>query len=200
MTKLILSSRFDEAWIYAHKLHARQFRKGTQVPYVSHLMAVSALVLEDGGDEDQAISALLHDAVEDQGGLKTLEEIRERFGDRVAEIVEGCSDALSFPKPPWEERKRNYLTHLRQAPDYVRKVSLADKLQNAGAILKDLRITGEAVWDRFNGGKAGTLWYYDALLQAFQEDPPSPMVGELALVVEEMKALAGPDAPIVTTA
>ncbi len=196
MRKVILSSRFDEAWIYAHRLHARQFRKGSSVPYLSHLMAVAALVLEDGGDEDQAIAGLLHDAVEDQGGLKTLEEIRERFGERVAEIVEGCTDSFGFPKPPWEERKRNYIAHLRRAPAYVRMVSLADKLHNARTIFKDFRIAGDAVWDRFKGGKAGTLWYYNALLAAFQEDPPSPMVIELGLVVHELSALAGSDGQI----
>jgi len=119
-----LQSRFEEALLLAARLHARQKRKDKDLPYISHLLAVTALVFEDGGEEDEVIAALLHDAVEDQGGLRTLEEIRRRFGERVAAIVEGCSDAVIHPKPPWQERKQTYLEHLRTASAGVRRVSL----------------------------------------------------------------------------
>ena len=130
MADSILTDRFDRAFAFARHLHRDQFRKGTAIPYTAHLLAVAALVLEDGGDEDQAVAALLHDAVEDHGGLGRLEEIRQLFGERVAEIVEGCSDSFTIPKPPWRERKERYIEHLRHADAGVRRVSLADKLHN----------------------------------------------------------------------
>jgi len=164
-----LTARFEEALVYATQLHAGQNRKRSYVPYVAHLLAVTALVLEDGGDEDQAIAALLHDAVEDQGGLATLEEIRRRYGERVAAIVEGCTDAFSIPKPPWRQRKEDYIASLRQADQAVRRVSLADKVHNARSTLRDLTREGDAVWARFNGGKEGTLWYYHQLIDAFSQ-------------------------------
>ena len=185
-----LASRFEEALILAPRLHARQKRKDKDLPYISHLLAVTALVLEDGGDEDEAIAALLHDAVEDQGGMRTLEEIRRRFGERVAAIVEGCSDALALPKPPWQERKQAYLEHLRSASAGVRRVSLADKLHNARSILADLEQDGEAVWSRFNGGKQGSLWYYRSLLEIFQSGPDSHMLREFTRVMEEIEQKA----------
>ena len=189
-----LTARFEEALVYATRLHAQQKRKGTDIPYVAHLLSVAALVLEDGGDQDEAIAALLHDAVEDQGGRATLEEIRRRFGERVASIVEACSDADTIPKPPWRARKERYLEHLRQAPPDVRRISAADKLHNARAILADLRQLGDAVWDRFSGGKAGTLWYYRTLVQAYQEGESGeaesgPLVEELDRVVAEIERL-----------
>jgi (p)ppGpp synthase/HD superfamily hydrolase len=183
----ILSSRFNQALGYAAQLHACQFRKGTRIPYIAHLLGVTALVLESDGDEDQAIAALLHDAVEDQGGLETLEEIRTRFGERVASIVTGCTDAFIQPKPPWRLRKENYLDHLRSAPPEVRLVSLADKLHNARSILRDLHENGETIFDKFNGGKSGTLWYYAALVEAFNESDSQYMVAELAQVVEKIQ-------------
>ena len=186
----ILSNRFQEAMVYAAQLHNGQMRKGTNVPYLAHLLAVTALVLEDGGDEDQAIAALLHDAVEDQGGIETLEEIRLRFGERVASIVDGCSDAYSVPKPPWRQRKDAYLEHLKEAAKDVRRVSLADKLHNARSILFDLRSEGDSIWIRFNGGKEGSIWYYRALVRVFQQMDDSPMVNELARVVAEIQRLA----------
>lgn len=182
-----LGGRFEEAFLYAHRLHAVQKRKGTQIPYFSHLMAVTALVLEAGGDEDLAIAALLHDAVEDQGGRPRLEEIREKFGERVARTVEGLSDAFTTPEPPWRERKEAYLAHLRTAPAEVRLVSLADKLHNARTILADLQQNGEAVWGRFNGGKEGTLWYYRSLAAFFTQADPGPLAQELARVVAAME-------------
>lgn len=190
MNKDLLTSRFSEALVYAAELHQLQVRKGTNTPYLAHLLAVAALVLEDGGDEDQAIAALLHDAVEDQGGLPTLEQIRFRFGEAVTGIVDACSDTYLTPKPPWRERKERYLNHLKSADAGVLRVSLADKLHNARAILRDLRLQGADVWLRFNGGRSGTLWYYRSLVEIFSQVFLSPMVEDLKQVVEEIEALA----------
>jgi (p)ppGpp synthase/HD superfamily hydrolase len=186
-----LTDRFEAALIMATQLHAGQLRKGTRVPYLSHLLGVTALVLEDGGGEDEAIAALLHDAVEDQGGMQTLDEIRRRFGDHVAEIVDALSDAYTTPKPPWRQRKMDYLAHLPAASKEVRRVSLADKLHNARAILRTLRQEGERTWERFNGGKAGTLWYYRGLLKVFQETGSDFMTAELGRVLGEIERIAG---------
>lgn len=185
-----LSARFPEALVYTTDLHARQRRKGTTVPYIAHLLGVTALVLEDGGDEDEAIAALLHDAVEDQGGLPTLAAIRERFGDRVAEIVLGCTDADSVSKPPWRARKEEYIAHVGHASPSVRRVSLADKLPNARAVVHDQGQIGDAVFDRFAGGKAGTIWYYRTLAQVFLATASGPNAAELDRVVTEMERLA----------
>ena len=182
-----LTPRFEEALIFATQLHARQTRKGSQTPYVAHLLSVTGLVLEAGGDEDTAIAALLHDAVEDQGGLKTLAEIRHRFGERVAGIVESCSDTYTFPKPPWRRRKQAYLDHLPQASPEARLVSLADKLHNARSTLRDLYQEGDRVWDKFNGGKQGTLWYYRSLVEIFQQLEDNFLVAELARVVAQIE-------------
>lgn len=187
----MLTSRFEEALHYAYHLHASQVRKGTRIPYFSHLMAVSALVLEDGGDEDQAIAALLHDAVEDQGGMETWQEIHRRFGEKVASMVDGLTDAYGSPKPPWRQRKERYLERLRTAGPEVLRISLADKLHNSRTMLIDLRRYGEATWKRFRGGREGTLWYYRALVEIFQEISTSPLVPELAEVVSEIENLAG---------
>lgn len=186
-----LSERFEQALSYAFQLHRRQSRKGSRTPYFAHLMAVSALVLEDGGDEDQAIAGLLHDAPEDQGGLEILAEIRVRFGERVAEIVDGCTDTYESPKPPWRQRKEQYLQHLPEASPEILRVSLADKLHNARATLIDLKRLGSPVWTRFNGGMAGTLWYYQALVKVFRQRSISPMVIDLENVVAELTNLAG---------
>jgi (p)ppGpp synthase/HD superfamily hydrolase len=186
----MLTNRFEAALLYATRLHARQARKGSRVPYIYHLLGVTALVLEDGGDEDQAIAALLHDAVEDQGGLATLEEIRSRFGTHVADIVEGCTDSFTQPKPPWKERKEAYLAHLRSAGPEIRRVSLADKLHNARTILVDLRRYGEHTWWRFNGGREGSLWYFHSLLDVFKALDDTPMVAELASVIAEIERLS----------
>jgi GTP pyrophosphokinase len=184
----ILSSHFTEALVYATRLHAGQVRKGTQIPYVAHLLSVAALVLEAGGDEDEAIAALLHDAVEDQGGLETLTEIQRRFGDRVAVIVEGCSDAYTQPKPPWRKRKESYLAHLSDASPEVRRVSLADKLHNARSIHRDLQENGTGLFSKFNGGKSGTLWYYSRLVEIFEATESSPMTYEFAQVVRKIQS------------
>jgi (p)ppGpp synthase/HD superfamily hydrolase len=186
MNEMTLTERFEDALRFAAHLHSRQKRKGTSVPYVAHLLSVASLVLENGGDEDQAIAALLHDSVEDQGGVPTLHEIRRRFGERVARIVDGCTDSYVHPKPPWRKRKEAYLAHLRHADADIRLVSLADKLHNARSILRDLRQAGPQSLSRFNGGRLGTLWYYRSLVNIFREVDDSLMVTELAEVVAEI--------------
>ncbi len=188
-----LGPRFEDALAYATRLHARQMRKSTTIPYVSHLLSVCALVLEDGGDEDQAIAALLHDAVEDQGGAPRLEEIRGRFGNRVATIVAGCTDSDVVPKPPWRERKERYIAHLRHASRDVLRVSRADKLHNARSILSDLRHQGDTVWHRFTASRQSVLWYYDALLEAYKETGGGRMAEELERVLSEIHSIV--DAP-----
>jgi (p)ppGpp synthase/HD superfamily hydrolase len=187
---LQLTERFQDAFSLAFRLHAKQKRKGTNTPYFSHLMGVTALVLEDGGNEDEAIAALLHDAVEDQGGLQTLEDIRQKFGHHVAEIVDGCTDAYSHPKPPWKQRKQDYMDHLGQASPEILRVSLADKLHNARSIHADLQRNGVSTWMRFNGGREGTLWYYRSLVEIFKRCSSSPMVADLERVVEALGALS----------
>lgn len=189
----ILTERFRAALDYAFELHAHQKRKSTQIPYIAHLLGVTSLVLEDGGDEDEAIAALLHDAVEDQGGAPILAEILARFGERVARIVDGLTDAYGAPKPPWRERKELYLKHLRNADPAVRRVSLADKLHNARSILANLQTLGDATWERFNGGREGTLWYYRTLVEIFQDGEATFMASELARVVAEIERLAYSD-------
>jgi GTP pyrophosphokinase len=184
-----LSARFDEALVYAHEVHRDQVRKGTVIPYISHLMAVAGLVLENGGDEDTAIAALLHDVIEDGGGAVAREGIRRRFGRRVADIVDECTDAEVIPKPPWRERKEKYIAHLRHASPQARLVSAADKLHNARAILADYRIVGEALWERFNADRDGVLWYYQSLVAAFKERGAMSLVEELEGGVNELKSL-----------
>lgn len=187
----MLAERYAEALAYAAKLHQRQVRKGTTVPYLSHLLAVSSLALEHGANEDEAIAALLHDAVEDQGGAATAAEIRRRFGDTVADIVIGCSDTDRVPKPPWRERKEAYVAHLREASAGVRLVSACDKLHNSRSILTDLRRHGDAIWERFRGGKDGTLWYYRSVVDELKAAGTSTLVEELERVVSEIEGLAG---------
>lgn len=187
----MLTERFERALVYAAALHADQRRKGTTIPYVSHLLAVSALTLEHGGDEDQAIAALLHDAAEDQGGEERLADIRARFGPEVAAIVSDCTDSWSEPKPAWRTRKETYLAQLAGKPTRSLLVSLADKTHNARAIVMDLRVHGQDVWTRFNAGRDGTLWYYRSLADAFRAVRPGSLAEELARTVSEMEALAG---------
>jgi len=193
MNKGKLTERFDQALIFTAQLHANQVRKGTDIPYLAHLLAVSSLVLEDGGDENQAIAALLHDAAEDQGGIETLNKIRQLFGEKVAEIVDGCTDTYENPKPPWRGRKEKYIQHLQEANQDILRVSLADKIHNARSILADLRINGAVTWTMFNGGKNGTLWYYRELVKSFKTLFTSPMVGELAAIVKEIETIASQD-------
>ena len=181
--------KFEQALPYAARLHKDQVRKGTSTPYVTHLLAVASIVGENGGTEDEVVAALLHDAPEDQGGEAQLGEIRVRFGDEVAEIVDGCSDTYETPKPPWRERKERYLAHLADAPGSVRLVSSADKLHNARTVLSDYRLVGEDLWSRFNGGKEGTLWYYRAIVDVLRGD--GPVVEDLHRVVTELEAVSG---------
>ena len=178
-----LSAGFRDALLYAAELHASQLRKGSATPYFAHLMSVAALVLENGGDQQQAIAALLHDAVEDQGGLAALEEIRARFGERVAHMVSELSDSHTEPKPAWLQRKTDYLNHLPDAGADVLLISLADKLHNARSILQDYALIGERVWDRFHGGRDGVLWYYRSLSDFFLDRQPGWMAHELERIV-----------------
>ncbi len=182
-----LSARFEEALVYAAHLHRDQVRKATPVPYVSHLLAVASLVLEHGGTEDEAIAGLLHDAIEDQGGRKTRDEIATRFGATVVDIVEGCTDSDVEPKPAWRPRKEAYVAHIARASAATRLVSAADKLHNARSILRDYRDQGEELWARFKGGRDGTLWYYRALCDAFRQAGTSSLVEELVRTVEELE-------------
>ncbi len=190
----LLTQRYEEALQYAARLHTSQVRKGTSIPYLAHLLTVSALVLEDGGDEDQAIAALLHDAVEDQGGLETLQEIERRFGRRVARIVAGCTDSFETPKPAWRGRKEAYLEHLSSATSGELRVTLADKLHNARAIVSDLKANGALTWKKFKGGKEGTLWYYRALVKVLEAQSNSGMLLELAQLSDQMHELASDEA------
>jgi hypothetical protein len=186
-----LTPRFESALHYACLLHNGQVRKGTSVPYIAHLLAVASLALEFGADEDEAIAALLHDVVEDAGGKPRLVDVRVRFGERVAEIVAGCTDADTTPKPPWRGRKEAYIAHLAEASPSARLVSCCDKLHNARSILSDQRALGDGVWDKFAGGKTGTLWYYVTLLGEFRRlGVPERLVDELDRTVTEMVRLS----------
>lgn len=184
----MLTDRFDDALSYASRLHREQRRKGTDIPYVAHLLGVVSIALENGADEDQAIAALLHDAVEDQGGEPQLQAIRARYGDRVAEMVDHCTDAVVDPKPAWRPRKEAYIASLAQKPEASLRVSLADKTHNAGAIVADLAVHGEALWDRFTGGRDGSLWYYEALAEAFARRIPGPPTERFVALVIRMRA------------
>ena len=189
-----LTEHFDRAVQYANRIHANQTRKGTDVPYMTHLLGVASLVLENGAQsEEEVIGALLHDAAEDQGGRPRLEDIREQFGEQVAHIVDACTDSYESPKPPWRERKEGYVTHVRQLVERggdapALRVSVADKLHNTRAILADVRESGDAVFERFNGKKDGTIWYYAALVEAFRGFP-NRMLGELEREVTELRRL-----------
>lgn len=186
-----LGVRLDRAFRYAAKMHKGQARKQTAVPYLSHLMGVTSLVLEGGGDEDLAIAALLHDVVEDCGGMPRLREIRKMFGSRVAKIVEGCTDSFVEPKLPWVERKQDYLNHVKVADGETRLVSAADKLHNVRTILADYRHHGEAIWIRFSGKRDGTLWYYRALSDEFRGRGPNRISRELEIAVCELEQATG---------
>jgi len=190
----LLTNRFVEALGYAAELHLHQRRKGKGQPYVGHLLGVAAIVIQHGGGEDEVIAALLHDAVEDQGGLPRLDEIREKFGERVARVVDGCTDSyeVSGEKRAWLERKRAYIAKVARESADVQLVSAADKLANAREILADYRVEGDAVFSRFQGRKEGTLWYYRALVGVFRKAGPSPLIDELDRVVTELESLAKP--------
>lgn len=193
MTDPLLGERFADALAYTYELHHRQLRKGSHAPYLAHLMGVSALVMEHGGDEDQAIAGLLHDALEDQHHRTSPEQIEQRYGARVRQLVEACTDTLLVEAPEpgrkaeWRLRKEAYLAHLATAEDDVLLVSLADKLYNARAILEDHGQIGEELWLRFGKGRDAQLWYYRSLADLFSERIPGPMASELARVVGEIE-------------
>lgn len=178
-----LSTRFDDALLFASELHRNQTRKGSGIPYIAHLMSVSSRVLSAGGTEIQGIAGLLHDAAEDQGGQTTLNMIHERFGAEVAQIVADCTDSWVEPKPEWRTRKEAYLAKLPSKPVNSLLVSLADKLDNAEAILNDYRQIGDELWRRFTGAREGTIWYYRELSTIFTKALPSPLSRDLDRVV-----------------
>jgi GTP pyrophosphokinase len=186
-----LTRRFEDAFLYAHGLHGDQSRKGTVVPYIGHLMGVASIVLDDGGSEDEAIAALLHDAAEDHGGKPRLEDIRSRFGDEVATIVADCTDSWDVPKRPWRERKQAYVEHARGLPPPSLRVSAADKVHNTYAILRDLRNEGEAVWDRFNASSDDVLAYYEGLVRAYRHAGGGRLVEELDRIVRGIRREMG---------
>lgn len=184
------SGRFMRALQFASHIHSTQRRKGGDIPYFSHLMAVSALVMDHGGTENEAIGALLHDAAEDCGGKPMLAQIRSVFGDEVADIVDGCTDTFEEPKPPWKPRKEAYIRHLRSASDAVRIVACADKLHNLSCCVRDLRQNpGPAYWERFSTGRDEQIWFYESCLDAFKEGHAPAMVGEYQIALNAFKDL-----------
>jgi (p)ppGpp synthase/HD superfamily hydrolase len=187
-----LTPKFVEAVAYAADKHANQTRKGSGIPYLGHLLSVAGFVIEADGTEAEAIAALLHDAAEDQGGEETLAEIREQFGDEIAAIVGECSDTFETPKPPWRERKQRYIDHLPEASDGAILVSLADKLHNAHAILRDFRAHGDELWRRFNvKDPQQHLWYYRSLLDVYSKRVDNWMVDELREVIDSLEREVG---------
>src|SRR5438552_17102351 len=183
-----LSEKFEEALIYATRAHAHQTRKKAGIPFVAHILGVTAIALEYGANETEAIGALLHDPVEDCGGAERLRDIREKFGDDAARIVDGCTDTYETPKAPWLERKRAYIEDLKDSESSTRLVSASDKLHNTRAILAELRRHGLEVFERFAGKKDGMLWYYRALVTAFrQHGDHADLNDELDRVVSEIE-------------
>jgi GTP pyrophosphokinase len=199
---LILTERFTVAVDYARVLHT-EFRKGTRIPYMAHLLGVASLVMGEAGGpipvtEDMVIAAILHDTAEDHGGQRTLDDVQEKFGSNVARMVEGLSDTLAEDhdkKEGWEARKTAYLARLRTEPEDVLVISAADKLYNAKAILDDLKEIGPAVWVRFKRGPKEQLWYFHSLLEVFQPRLKSRMVAELKRVVDEISYLVATEWP-----
>jgi len=186
-----LSRQFEKALVYATRAHGDQTRKKTGIPYIAHILGVTAIAMEYGANETEAIAALLHDAVEDCGGEKRLRDIEKKFGKAVAKIVDGCTDTYEMPKPPWRERKEAYLAHLKDSDSATRLVSASDKLHNTRAILAELRRHGLEVFGRFSGKKDGTLWYYRALVTAFREHGDhTDLVDELDRVVTQIEKLS----------
>lgn len=186
------SPRLDEALALAAADFRHIRRKGTAIPYLTHLLQVMVTVGEHGGDEDQLIAAVLHDWLEDVPGA-TVEALSLRFGERVASLVLGLSDTVLSPKPPWEARKRAYLLHLAAAPADLKLISAADKLHNARSIHRDLFLVGDAVWERFTASKEQTLWYYRELLLALGSGWQSALLDELRAEVTALHRSAGPD-------
>ena len=197
------SERFNRALLWAADIHCQQTRKGKDVPYINHLLAVASIIGSNGGDEDQVIAGLLHDAIEDCVGERPtiVDEIAQKFGDRVLYLVEGCTDAYEEPKPEWSKRKTAYLAHLRDLPDDspILLVSLADKVHNARSIVRDLFEVGDELWARFNAGCTGTLWYYDSLATIFADKKPGYLATELRFLVDNMKEKQGVTSPAKNT-
>ena len=191
-----LSPQFERALTYVTKIHGGQLRKKTKIPYIAHILGVAAIAMEYGANETEAIAALLHDAVEDCGGAKRLRDIEQKFGKKVAEIVEGCTDTDQTPKPPWLERKKAYVAHVRHAPMPTKLVSASDKLHNVRAILMDYCKEGEKLWSRFNGGKQGALWYYRALVKAFNGKRIRLLVQELDRTLTQLESLSNNGAQV----
>lgn len=181
-----LTARFDDALVFAANLHRDQARKGTTIPYLSHLLGVAGLVLEAGGTEEQAIAGLLHDALEDQGHRTSYDEIAERFGDEVARIVRECSDTEVVPKPPWRARKESYITHLATLDEAVWRVSLADKLHNLRTLVVDIEAHGLAYLDAFSAGPVEQVWYFESLAAVFSKNLPGAHATEMAATVERL--------------
>lgn len=193
------SPRYLDALVCAAHLHAGQVRKARPSPYLSHVLAVSALVIEDGGSEDEAIAALLHDALEDHGDRLSLDDLRHRFGDTVADIVWTCTDAVAGPhdaKAPWVSRKAHHLLRLTDAPALAMRVLAADKLHNVEALLTERRLGDVDVWARFNGRLLGTMWYYRQMVELLERRPPlgtSVLPRRLALAVDDLDRHARED-------
>jgi len=184
------SPRIVDAFTMAYDLHREQFRKGMDVPYITHLAAVASLVGDYGGNEDQFIAALLHDAVEDQGGDQTLERIRDRFGTTVADYVSGCSDSNTVPRPAWQQRKEAFIQRIGDAHPDLKLIVAADKLHNARTTTSDLYESGRKVWAKFNGGKDGSLWYYAEMVRALSHGWTHPILRELARTVDALQRKA----------
>ena len=200
---MFLSLKFSKAVHYAAEVHKTQKRKGTDIPYIAHLLAVASIALEYGANEDEAIAALLHDAPEDAGGQDRLEEIRQQFGDIVADIVQDCSDTFDIPKPPWKKRKKEYIDSIKGKSSSSRFVSAADKLHNARSILLDYRTIADALWPRFATGKVDVLWYYRSLVTAygvggsFRRQGFGDLLKDLNDVVSEIHRLTAPN-PVIS--
>ena len=190
MPPLVLTPAFDDALVYAAQLHRYQWRKVDSVPYVSHLLAVAALVLEDGGSEAEAIAALFHDAVEDQGGAARLDDIQNRFGDRVAQITQACTEPVRMPGESWQCHKQRYFEQLRLTSPAVHRVTLADKLHNGFSLLNHLGRVGEQTWESFTGNREDIIWFYERAAALFAEVKPGKMTTELHQIVERLRAEA----------
>jgi (p)ppGpp synthase/HD superfamily hydrolase len=180
------SPRIDDALGFvAHAFRAR-VRKGTGIPYLTHLLAVMVIVAEHGGDEEQMLAALLHDYLEDIEGASAA-EVEQRFGARVARLVEALSDSVEHPKPPWQERKQSYLDKLAGEPADLKLISAADKLHNARSLLRDHENVGEALWSRFTASREQTLWYYESVCVALGTGWQHPLLDELERTVAQLR-------------
>ena len=190
MAREAYSRRFDDALALATDAFRRKSRKETTIPYETHLLAVCALVGEHGGDEDQMIAAILHDYLEDIEGT-TAAELEGRFGERVANLVVALSDATSRPKPPWRPRKEAYLAALRHEPHDVKLISAADKWHNCRSIIRDHRVMGDRIFERFSVEKEQTLWYFRAVIDALAEGWNHAILDELRAAVAELHEHSG---------